>query len=279
MNTQALETLALLRGADLAAAGFLEAGHLHTVVESIKIAQSDQEAHGGDRLFDPMKVLEESYAARRRAEIDPKRAGRSVSEPLGPPWWDSPPTEDFAMTASVGAAHSETTHLVTADAEGNLVSLTQSLGRHFGSRAIAGDTGIVLNNLYPLMSRPTFGGAAPTVLMSPQGAPFMTLGSPGRSSESVPQTIVHLLDYQLNPQAAVEAPRVYVFKDFQVMMETRIPEETRAELARRGHDCVLVGEWGYGEGQLGRVQVIVRERSGLLCTGSDPRGDGVAQAI
>src|SRR5207249_5466694 len=135
-------------------------------------------------------------------------------------------------TTTFAAAHSETTHLVVADSAGNLVSLTQSLGRHFGSRMMAGDTGVLLNNLYPIVSLRVWSGAAPSVVMSRSGAPWMTVGSPAKSAETVPQMISHVVDFRLNPQAAVEGPRVNVFKNYEVMMEARMPEQTRIELAR-----------------------------------------------
>jgi gamma-glutamyltranspeptidase/glutathione hydrolase len=91
--------------------------------------------------------------------------------------------------------------------------------------------------------------------------------------------VSHVVDFRLNPQAAIEAPRVNVFRDFRVMIEARMPEATLRQLEERGHDCVIAGEWAFAEGQLGRGQMIVREHGGLLFAASDPRGDGVAQAV
>jgi gamma-glutamyltranspeptidase/glutathione hydrolase len=275
LNVQSLETLSLLGGFNLAEFGLMTGGHIHSVIECIKVAQADQIAHSGERAFGQAVLLQASHVAQRRAEISPGRAARGLADeltmvvqPAGPP--------DGTVTAA--SAHSDTTHLVTADRDGNLVSMTQSLGRHFGSRSIAGGTGILLNDRRAI-TFPRWVAAAPSVVMDSSGAPYIAVGSPAKSAETVPQMLSHVIDFQLNPQAAVEAPRVQVFKDFRVMMESRLPAETRNELARRGHECVVVGEWASGEGQLGRGQMIVRNAEGLLFTGSDPRGDGAAQAI
>jgi gamma-glutamyltranspeptidase / glutathione hydrolase len=119
------------------------------------------------------------------------------------------------------------------------------------------------------------------VVMSQSGAPYMAVGSVGGYGilQTVPQMISHAIDFQLNPQAALEAPRVRVLEGYQVMLETRIPAATRTELSRRGHQLHELGEWAFGEGQLGRGQMIVRDASGVLFAGSDPRADGAALAV
>ena len=91
--------------------------------------------------------------------------------------------------------------------------------------------------------------------------------------------ISHVIDFELNPQAAVEAPRICVFEDFRVMLEGRFPEATVRGLGERGHQCEVVGVWAFGEGEVSRGQMIVRDRNGTLMAASDTRADGTALAI
>jgi gamma-glutamyltranspeptidase/glutathione hydrolase len=261
---QLLETLGLLEGFDLGSMEMDSPEHLHALIECLKQAQADQVAHGGDRTFDSSSLLESAYLDQRRQAIDPARATAGVGdEPVG----------------KLSAIPAGTTHFVVADSAGNLVSWMQSLGNHFGCRVIAGDTGVMLNNVYR-SATPATSSAGPAVVLTAEGAPWMTVGSVG--GPGIPQTAAQMIsraiDFRLNPQTALEAPRLRVFKDFRVMVESRVPQSTRDELERRGHECDVVGEWAFGEGQLGRGQMILRDASGTLMAGSDPRADGVAQA-
>jgi gamma-glutamyltranspeptidase/glutathione hydrolase len=279
MGTQTLEALSLLGGFDLEAFGLLSADHIHSVIECIKLSQADQLAHATESDFDPATLLSDEFATRRRSEIQ-HRATRGLGDEPGGPWGTWPLPVAGVPTQAASHSGTDTTHFVVADQYGNLVSLTQSLGRHFGSRTMVNETGILLNDVSRPYARPGFDRTrGATIVLSPEGAPWMAVGSPGKSFKFVPQMLSHVIDFHLNPQAAVEAPRVNVFEGFRVLMESRMPQATRDELTSRGHDCVVVGEWAFGEGQIGRGQMIVRDASGTLHAASDPRGGGVAQAI
>ena len=108
--------------------------------------------------------------------------------------------------------------------------------------------------------------------------PWMAVGAVGPLLQSIPQMISHVVDFGLNPQAALEAPRVGVFEDYRVMLEGHVSETARRGLASRGHVCEVVGEWAFGEGEVSRGQMIVRDASGSLLAASDPRADGIALA-
>jgi gamma-glutamyltranspeptidase len=265
-GAQLLQTLALLNGPAVGSLAPQSAEHLHVFIESVKLAQADRVAHLGDETFDPKALLTEESVTRRRRALDPTHATRSVGD-------------ERVAAREAAPVGSETTHFVVADSEGNLVSVTQTLGNHFGSKAFAGETGVILNNLnkFPRRGLPM----APSVVMDRSGAPWMTVGSVGGPGilQTIAQMISNVADFRMNPQAAVEAPRFRVFKELRVMIETRVDETARAELVRRGHELDEVGEWAYGEGQLGRGQMIVRDTSGTLFAASDPRADGAAQAL
>jgi gamma-glutamyltranspeptidase/glutathione hydrolase len=265
-GSQLLETSALLAGSGLAGLGLHSPAHLHIVIECLKLAQADRVANHSDDRFDPTALLTAQHLESRRAAIRPERAARATGdEPLGR-----------------AAAPAGTTTLVTADRHGNLCAVLQTLGRHFGGRTLVGETGMLLNNLFghSFRTQRTNSTGGPSVVLTPQGAPFMAVGSVGGPSipQTVPQVISNVIDFRLNPQAAVEAPRVRVFSDYRVMIEARIAEDVRASLLARGHELDVVGEWAFGEGQLGRVQLVVRGADTTLHAASDPRGSGAAAA-
>ena len=63
------------------------------------------------------------------------------------------------------------------------------------------------------------------------------------------------------------------------MLEGRFADATVRELTSRGHQCEVVGEWAFGEGEVSRGQMIVRDATGTLMAASDTRADGAAQAV
>jgi gamma-glutamyltranspeptidase/glutathione hydrolase len=265
-GAQVLETLRLLGGFDLAQLGIGSADHLHALIECVKIAEADRLAHLDEQNFDPTSLFEEQYLERRRATVDPARAARGGGDEL-------------TVRGRDPVASSHTTHFVVGDRHRNLISWTQTVGPHFGSKAIAGDTGILINSMLPKFARRGL-PMTPTVVLSRDGAPWMAVGSVGSTGimQTVPQMISNVVDFGLNPQAALEAARIRVLDGLRVMMESRVSAETRSELAARGHICEVVGEWGYGEGQVGRGQMIISDGSGSLFAASDPRADGSARA-
>lgn len=89
--------------------------------------------------------------------------------------------------------------------------------------------------------------------------------------------VSNVLDFGLNLQEALEAPRVRVYRDRLVDVEARVPAETRAALTRRGHEVSAIDEWSW---IVGGGQGIFRDaESGALMWGADPRRDGYALAF
>jgi gamma-glutamyltranspeptidase/glutathione hydrolase len=171
-----------------------------------------------------------------------------------------------------------------------VVSVTQTLGMPFGSGFAVPGTGLVLNNILKWMDRDS---ASPNVLrpgkkagtmMSPtqvfrDGAFAASIGTPGSYGilQTQPQMLLNVLEFGMNIQEAIEAPRVRVYRDRVVDAESRIPTETREALARRGHEVNVLDDWSW---VVGGGQGIVRDlESGALMAGADPRRDGYALAI
>jgi gamma-glutamyltranspeptidase/glutathione hydrolase len=282
-GTQVLETMNILEGFDLKALGHNSAEALHLIIEAVKLAMADRVAY--QSLPDPPAagLVSKGYAAAQRARIDRKQAAISGGERFF--------AEAFPGEVNPGDPYGyqreHTTHLSVVDGEGNAASITQTLGSPFGSGFLAGDTGILLNNLLmwndlDLKSpnvlaphRKVETRMAPTQVFR-NGRVLVAIGTPG--SYGIPQTttqmLLNILEYGMNIQEAIEAPRVRLYRDRTVDAETRIPAEVRAALAARGHAIRDLPEWSWVVG--GGQGVFVDPVTGTLAGGADPRRDGYA---
>jgi gamma-glutamyltranspeptidase/glutathione hydrolase len=183
---------------------------------------------------------------------------------------------------------SDTTYLCAADRDGNAISFIQSVFAPFGSRIIAGDAGVIMNNrlcsfgLDPQRANSLRPGKRPahtlnTYMIFRGGELFALGGSPGADDQ--PQTnlqvIHHLVDLEMDPQSAVEAPRWSHQPG--TPPRDQLPEALRMEqgfdaatldgLRRKGHNVSIVDRWSFGS-----AKVIVRDReNGCWLAGADPR--------
>lgn len=283
---QHLETLNVLEGYDLAAWGHNSADYLHHLVEAVKLASADRLAYAYGPDVPIRGLLSKAYAASQRVRIDAGRAGASEGERHDPRRLP----EQILPGHPARFADEATTHFACADASGVVVTVTQTLGAPFGSGFAVAGTGVVLNNLMkwmdlhpesPNVVRP---GRKAGTMMSPtqifrDGAFFMSIGTPGSYGilQTTPQMVVNALEFGMNVQEAIEAPRVRVYRDRLVDVEGRIAPGVREELGRRGHQVNVIGDWSW---IVGGGQGIVRDpESGALMGGADPRRDGYAVAI
>jgi gamma-glutamyltranspeptidase/glutathione hydrolase len=282
-NTQgvaALEMLNLMEGFDLKAMGWGTAAYLHTLVESKRIAFADRAAWLADSSSTPAKALEKmlskEYAAERRKEINPDKAAASYA-PLKIDGRTTPEGGDEPV------GRGDTIYLTAADAEGNVISLIQSIYETFGSGIVAGDTGIVLHNranLFTLTAghpnqiapgkRP-FHTLVPAMVMK-DGVPWVSFGVMGgdMQAQGHAQVVSNLIDFGMNIQEAGEAPR---FRDSGsgLALESPFPAAARAGLTSRGHKLIdSTGVWGGFQG------ILIDPKTKVLHAGSDPRKDGMA---
>ncbi len=282
---QLLETLNILEGYDLVALGHNSTETLHRVIEAVKLTMADRIAY--QSLDDPPVVglLSKKYAAAQRGRIDPARAAVCGGERYRP----EVPADAVRPGDPYGYNREHTTHFSVVDGQGNAASITQTLGSPFGSGFIAGDTGILLNNL---LQWNDLDARSPNVLtphrkvetrMAPvqlfrDGRLLLALGTPG--SYGIPQTtaqmVLNLVEYGMDIQEAIEAPRVRVYADRTVDAEARSPPNVRADLAARGHVIRELPEWSWVVG--GGQGVWRHPESGTLMGGADPRRDGYAMA-
>jgi gamma-glutamyltranspeptidase/glutathione hydrolase len=231
-----VEMLNILEGYDPRGLGFGTADYFHLIAEVLKIGFADRNACTGDPAFVDIPVerlLSKEHAAARRAQIRPDRAGEYGAT--------------VGITGGVAAGSAHTTHVTTADADGNVVAMTQTINNLFGSKATVPGTGILLNNTMGLFDphpgtpasiapgKRVTSSMAPTIVLR-DGKPAWALGLPGgvRIFTSVFQAVVNLIDHRMSLQEALEAPRIWS-QGQELEMEEGIPASIRDAVASRGH--------------------------------------------
>jgi gamma-glutamyltranspeptidase / glutathione hydrolase len=283
---QMLQTLNILEGYDVRSWGHNSIDYLHHLIETVKLGSADRLAYAYSADVPIAGLLSKAYADSQRARIDPKRARVSEGERHSRERLADQITEGHPAKF----ADEQTTHFACADASGMVVSVTQTLGVPFGSGFATPGTGVVLNNILKWMDRDP---ASPNVvrpgrkagtMMSPtqvfrDGAFLLSIGTPGSYGilQTTAQMLLNALDFGLNVQEAIEAPRVRVYRDRLVDAEARIATDVRDGLAQRGHDVNEIADWSW---IVGGGQGVMRDpESGALMAGADPRRDGYAIAL
>ncbi len=285
---QVLEALKILEGYNPNDLAHGDPDALHRKIEATKLAITDRIAYAGDPNHNhiPLEgLLSEQYAATQRSRIRMDRTAAVQGEHYNPSGQDdalSPGNMDSALKGS-------TTHFAVADSDGNVVTLTQSLGSGYGSGIAIGDTGIFLNNVANWfdvghdVDIPNLIGPGRLVEWCPapsqvfkDGKFFLSIGTPG--GYGIPQTttqmLMNVLDHGMNVQQAIEAPRFKCTVGRSVEMEERFDPVLRDRLASRGHNVVALLPWDRGVG--GAQGIMVDQSRGTFSGGADPRRDGYA---
>lgn len=254
--------------------GFGSANALHTMIEAKKLAYADLIKYIGDPRGQTPPVqtlLSKQRAAERAKLIDPDHANCEVATGTLP-----------------GAG--DTTYLTAVDRDGNMVSLIQSNFDAFGSGLVAQGTGFALQNRGALFNldhdspNGLTGRKRPLHTIIPafaqKGDTRVAFGIMGgwNQSQAHAQFIANLVDYKMNIQAALEAPRFTkrTFEGCDVQMENRYSGKVRDELAARGHKIQVMGAYSSA---VGGGQAVLRDfATGVNYGASDPRKDGAAIA-
>jgi gamma-glutamyltranspeptidase/glutathione hydrolase len=246
---------------------------LHKKIEAMKLAYSDLYRYNADPRFAKVPVaglLSPGYAAGRAAKIDPDKANCNPGP--GHP------------------ATSDTTYLAVVDKDGNIASLIQSNYSGFGSGVVVNGMGFALQNRGALFS---LDKTHPNAL-EPRKRPFHTIipafmergdehigfGIMGGANQPLAhaQFVSNLVDYGMNIQAAVEAPRFTVTSGqvtCDILIESRVSPEVLRALRQKGHNLIVRAEY---TSLMGRGQAVMHNsRTGMNAAASDPRADGVAE--
>jgi gamma-glutamyltranspeptidase/glutathione hydrolase len=262
----ALIALNILEGYDLARFGRDSLGAYHVEIEAMKLAFADAHCYIADpTLADvPTKeLLDKVYAANRRASIDDRAQARSAGDPM----------------------KGGTVYLCAADSNGMMVSYIQSNYQGFGSGIVIPGTGIALQNrgagfrLDPKHRNSLAPGKRPFHTIIPafltrDGRPVGPFGVMGghMQPQGHVQMVINTVDWGLNPQASLDAPRWQVTEGLGVMLEYGMPRGVVDGLIQRGHAVKVEPD----SGQFGKGQIIWRMDNGTLVAGSEPRADGHA---
>ena len=244
------------------------AEHYHKVMEAIKLAFADTKTYVADPRYMKTQVselLDPGYLAGRRALISER-----------------------ALEPKAGDPHcGGTIYLCTADREGNMVSFIQSNYTTFGSGVAIPGTGISLQNrganfsLDPDSDNCLAGGKKSYHTIIPgfllkDGAAVGPFGVMGAFMQPQGQTevIVNTLDYHMNPQEALDAPRIQWIGGKKLQLEREAGETIAAQLRAMGHEVEIVDD----RIAMGRGQIIWRTENGMYAAGTEPRCDGTVAA-
>lgn len=237
----------------------------HRQIEAIKLAFADGLKYITDSQSmstTTKQLLSADYAAKRRNLIN----GEAALPEAG-----SPPKGG-------------TVYLATADSQGNMVSYIQSNYMGFGSGLVVPGTGIALQNRGHNFSldpnhenvlapgKRTYHTIIPGFITR-EGRPVGPFGVMGgfMQPQGHLQVVMNSIDFSLNPQAALDAPRWQWLQDKTVLVEHSFPKSIAQQLSRRGHDIRVAID----NGSFGRGQIIWRDQAtGVLAGGTDGRADG-----
>ncbi len=261
-----IEMLNILENFDLAAMGHNSSAYIATVAEAMKLATIDKDRSMGDPNFIDVPI----------AELSSKAYARSLAERIRN--GDKANVERF----NTGAPESkDTTHLVVADSDGNIVNVTHSLGSSSG--VITEGLGFMYNNCMMVFDpRPDqigslapgkarFTAMCPTIL-SKDGAAMLALGAPGGTTITmgVLQAILNVVDFGMTAQNAVSAPRFCATSN-RIELTNRIFRSVESELNSKGYETIR-----YAASYITPIVHAIRIIDGKLDGGADPSGDGMA---
>ena len=299
-----LFALNILEGYDLKGMGHNSADFIHTGVEAIKLAMADREKYLGDMDFIRIPyagLFSMDYANERRKLIDPEHASLELRPGSPESFMPGIPISEREVRPELEghASHEgDTSYLGVVDKDRNMVSFEPSLHSYMGTGVVMGDTGIIFNcrgdyySLVPGEANALEPGKRPrstlqSTLIIKDGKPFGILGSPGGDDQVMRtmQTLINLVDFGMNIQQAIEAPRwttssfpssvfPHTMYPGEMAVESRIPENVREALIARGHRLTVDGPWSLGS----NAGIIIDQENGVLSAGADPRVEAYAWA-
>ncbi len=241
---------------------------IHRQIEAMKLAFVDGRKYIADPRFMKTAVsdwLSDSYAEGRRGII----------------------SNQALMPEPIDVNSGGTVYLCSADGDGNMVSFIQSNYNGFGSGIVIPGRGISLNDRGHNFSmdaasdnclgprKKSYHTIIPGFLTKDGKAvgPFGVMGAFMQPQGQL-QVLLNTIDYHLNPQAALDAPRWQWIGGKTIEVEPEMPQEVIDGLRARGHDIVVKGDiQTYGRGQ-----IIWRSEAGVLAGGTEPRADGTVAA-
>ncbi|MEJ7622952.1 MAG: gamma-glutamyltransferase [Pyrinomonadaceae bacterium] len=276
-----LGVLNMLEAYDIRAMQSNSAAKYHVLGESMRRAFADRAEYMGDPDFSILPVatlIDKKYAERRRSSINLKKAT---------------PSKDIGAGKVAAGESMDTTHYTVVDSEGTTVSNTYTINDLYGSRVTAKGTGVLLNdemddfaaqpgkaNLFGLIQgernavqpgkRP-LSSMTPTIVLRKDGSVWFALGARGgpRIISAVLQSIIAVIDHDMNIQEALDAPRVHhQWMPDELRCERGISPDTMAILTGLGHNAL--------PGTVASATGIMIDEKGVRLGAIDSRSDGLA---
>lgn len=237
---------------------------VHKQIEALKLAYIDAKEYVADREYMKVTVkdlLSDNYMVKRRELIG-----------------------ENALYPQVGTPGTGSTiYLATADKWGNMVSLIQSNYEDFGSGIVIPGTSIALNNRGAnfnfIENHPNCLGGGKrsyhTIIpgfITKQGKALGAFGVMGgfMQPQGHVQVLTNMIDFNLNPQSALDMPRWQWTGEKRVEVEKDFPKKIIEGLKKRGHEIMVNEDWT----DMGRGQIIIRNEDGVYCGGTEKRTDG-----
>ena len=280
-----LQVLNMLENYDLRKLGYNSAQKYHILAEAMRRAFADRAEFMGDPDFAKVptaQLIDKNYAKRRAETINLTAATSSADVKAG------------EVTISEGT---ETTHFTVVDGDGNVVTNTYTINDLYGSRVTAKGTGVLLNdemddfaarpgkpNMFGLIQgennavqprkRP-LSSMTPTIVLRKDGSPWFALGARGgpRIISAVLQSVINMIDYDMNIQEAIDAPRIH---------QQWYPDEVLYEPMGMSPDTLRILEslgqkFADRPGNIAQATAIaIEEKTGVKFGAIDSRGDGEA---
>lgn len=278
-----LNVLNILEGYEVSAMPFGSAAKIHLLAEASRRAFADRSEYMADPDFASVpfeKIIDKGYAATRRASIDPKKASNSLNIRPG----------EVAVKEPT-----ETTHFTVVGPDGTVVSNTYTINDLYGSRVTAKGTGVLLNdemddfaarpgraNMFGLVQgernkveggkRP-LSSMTPTIVLRKDGKTWFALGARGgpRIISAVMQSVINVIDYGMDIQEAIDAPRIHhQWLPDEMLYEFGISPDTLSILSSYGH------KFPARPGHVASATGIMIDEKGVRLGAIDSRSDGKA---
>jgi gamma-glutamyltranspeptidase/glutathione hydrolase len=269
-----LQLLNILENSDLAAMGEQSTATAHLWAEACKLVFADRAKYSADPDFVTvpyMGLASKAYARTLAAQIKPDAVMKNPA-----------PGDPFKYESG------STTHFSVMDKDGNMVAVTKTINMFFASGVVVPGTGIIMgddmddfdlkpgsvNSIQP--GKRMLSSMSPTLVLDPQGRPFMALGSPGatRIIPTLAQVISNVIDRGMPIQAAISAPRLYQGRTGNLSLEGRYSINAYNGLVALGHTVTVNPDY---DAVFGGVHAVLFDHAAkLLHGGADPRRDGQA---
>ena len=279
-----LQVLNMLEGYDIKGMGLNSSAKFHVLAEAMRRSFADRAEYMGDPDFSDVpvnKLIDKKYAETRRSTILPDRASSS---------------QDIRFGKLEGSEGMETTHYTVVDKDGNVVTNTYTINDLYGSRVTIKGTGVLMNdemddfaarpgrpNLFGLVQgernkveggkRP-LSSMTPTIVLRKDGSFWFALGARGgpRIISAVMQTVINVIDHDMNIQQAIDAPRIH---------QQWLPDEILFEPYSMSPDTLNVmrsfgHKFAERPGYIASATGIMIDKDGVRLGAIDSRSDGVA---